>query len=472
MTLVPSPAIGIAEADQEALVEILRERMPIVEATWSGLKEFSSKNPDFLIYGFNTLAGHRDDALLDSRSAQGFQQDLIRNHLLGCAPWYDPDVAICITKAKVLQISNGGSIVSPDLYDALIDLIEDAEFQPKVPKNSSYSCGDVIPGAHWAHSALHRLASTGAGIRLQPGEGMALINGSFVHVGLIMSSIARIRRLRDLACLSIRSDMHVCQADPRMIDCWTSIPHDEPETIAALRWIRSGLSVATSASQWPVSFRAIRESIGLLNSALKTIEGALDSALRQPSNNPLVIANAEHDATIPHPQASFLQPHLVLATSNVIEALKFFAWGHVNRMKWMLSGHVEGIPTDGQMNEKDLAFIQWPKLSQAVLEATRMRSSMTPLSFGGDTSYGVEDIWTNGVAQHDVLTSVLDDVERLIAIGLLMKAKLAKRLDREHGMDASWAETLLEAEDFAEATRVLQGWNPPTNQEQELFTTA
>src|SRR5690606_18481176 len=156
-------------------------------------ERYMAANPDRAIYGINTLPGHRDDERVPPEAAIKFQYYLIENHAIGDAPYYPAMAARCMTLAKLHQVAAGGSLVSGDPYRNLLGCAEDKAFAPQIPSGSSYSSGDVIPAAHWARDLLAAIAARDPAFELKPGEGMALINGSFVHAGLSAYTLSRLR---------------------------------------------------------------------------------------------------------------------------------------------------------------------------------------------------------------------------------------------------------------------------------------
>src|SRR5690606_4985656 len=116
----------------------------------------------------------------------------------------------------------------------------------------------------------------------------------------------------------------------------------------------------------------------------------------------------------PYSQASFLLPILTVRTSAVLEALLFSASAELGRVKWLVGGTVDGIPVDGQSGPDDVAYIQWPKLMQAMVEELRLMAGRTIYASGGDTSFGVEDLWSNGVVNLDRLVAAVALSRRIL----------------------------------------------------------
>ncbi len=419
-----------AVASRNAAPEWLEGRSRVA-AGYEALLAYLGDNPEAQIYGFNTLSGHRDDHRLSEGAATRFQRELIESHTISDAPDYAQDVALTIMATKLQQLSHGGATLTEPLYAALLAAFEDNGFHPSVPVQSSYSCGDVIPGAHWARSVLAHLERGGERFALRRGEGMALINGSFVHLGYAASTVPSLRALWAMQLDAMRSDIALGRADTGVLG-YARLVGDVPK--AALDHIARGSDAAlTGGAQWPVSFRAIPETSALLFAAYCEFIAEIDKQLGEASGNPIMAEGP--DGARPYSQASFLLPLLAVRSAAVIEALMFSASAELGRIKWLLSGMVSGLPLDGNQGPEDVAFIQWPKLMQAMVEELRLLLGRTLYASGGDTSFGVEDLWTNGVANIERLAQGIALSQRILALGLRLKIRLADRFDRQSGLD-------------------------------------
>lgn len=366
------------------------------------------------IYGVNTLVGHVDDTVLDQDAIERFQLDLIENHCLGNEPYYDEFAARCIGYAKVQAYSLGGSAVSPELYARLCRLVTDETFSPDIPKSSSYSSGDVIPAAHWASAVVKHLQNE-ASYRLQPKEGISLINGAFVHTGLAMANIRDIQATWEAYVTASRLNAVITEANPSNFTSHLTDRKADPIQFYS-RLVRSELSDdKTYVRQNPISVRSFPQIGSAFGQAIHLFLDALDEALLRRSDNPLVLAESE----FPLSQASFLAPMLSLATSQLMEAMLMVMWTVERRLHYLLSGEVEGIPLNGSASPYDLGFIQVPKLVTAKLEEARAIAGRRTFASGTTTSYGIEDVWTAGVQSLDTLSSVNAYFRDILAIELV-----------------------------------------------------
>ncbi|MEM1410347.1 MAG: aromatic amino acid lyase, partial [Pseudomonadota bacterium] len=342
----------------------LRAALPAIDQRYEHFLRYEAEFGG-MIYGTNTLPGHRDGDLLDHVDHGAYQLELIRKHCIGGAPYFGSDVARAVTLAKVYSCLEPGVTLSGALVGAALDAFEAEDFQPQIPRNSSYSSGDVIPAAHWSAALLDWQAKRSSYV-LRPGEGMALINGAFAHVGATAALCSRIKTFWPLLLEAQRISLTVMGADRRAFRVMGA-----PEAswgAASNAYVSADLEDHTSARQDPVSTRSVVQCLGALTAAIDVLFSACDASLSKPSGNPLFFEEPMRGHA---PNGSFLDPALTIFTGAVIEALLMTGWASVQRINHMLSGKNEPIPMDAATPDDPMGLIQWPKNAQAKLEKMR-----------------------------------------------------------------------------------------------------
>jgi len=387
------------------------------------------QDPAVRVYGANTLVGHRDAEAVAEPDAT--TAEILRTHTIAPPPWLDGEMARCIGYAKLYSWAAGLSGVSPQLFEGVSKLVTKKDFHPKVPCGASYSCGDVIPAAHWAKAVLDELARVGSHAA-EPGEIMALINGNFVHVGRAVAVVAKLQRTSTLAieaaalfhsaALANSSNLYFVATAER---AWAS---------NAIRYIadRAGQPLAATITQDPVSLRAIPQVLETWGNAVSDFLNEVNYLLFKPSCNPFI----DEQHAFPISQASFLAPTLSVKTSALIEAALFLMWAVLGWTNHLLSGRVPDIPLDGATQDSPLGLIQLPKLMAAACEKARMDLGRRTFAAGSSTSHGIEDIWTNGVFTLMQLESALDALESVFCLGVWAVRKLADEFDLERVTDS------------------------------------
>jgi histidine ammonia-lyase len=373
------------------------------------------------IYGLNTLIGHRDSEHVDMSKISSLQEDILSSHAIGHSPYYSKYTANCITYAKLYAWSAGQSGVSTALFNSVAELATSGEFFPKVPAGYSYSSGDVVPAAHWAIEILSILKDRKQ-YTAQPGEVMALINGSFVHIGYAASLVDKLRKCWSLFITSSAIVNFGVKANGSNLYFFStaerSWSHD------TIEYIKSVSLTATSVknTQDPISVRAIPQVIDTLCNSIEEFMREINYQLFKPSGNPLF----DVDSEFPISQASFLSPALTIKTEGVIESILFAMWSMVGRTNHWLSGNVDGVPKDASNSQSILGLIQYPKIMMAALENARMNYGRRVFASGSQTSYGIEDLWTNGVLTLSQLDELLDALFEFCAHELFVAVYLRK----------------------------------------------
>lgn len=391
-----------------------------ISGEWQQQREMISNEADHLdmllhknnppsIYGANTLVGHLDSVTITDEDIASFQTDLLDNHSIGGEASYNDDEIKCITYAKLQQLSRGGSGITLDLYDYLMDNVSKQSFPYHVPKTSSYSAGDVIPAAHWAKEITSILAEQ-HDYKMQRKEALSLINGSFIHAGIALSKVKKLQSIWSL--YNFNSIKYGELLDDR--PCMTDMLSGKEDTMKyPIKWLEEAdINNENHDIQYPVSIRAYPQvSSALLNSVVSFIE-SVEEQLQRQSDNPLISTNSD----IPASQGSFLAPMMTLSTSQLIEALLLAMWQTERRIHFLLSGNIKDVPLNARKGNKDLGFIQVPKLVSAKLEDARLTSGRRTFASGGSTSYGIEDLWSNGLITLDHLEYILESFNTILAI--------------------------------------------------------
>ena len=391
------------------------------------------REPGVRVYGANTLVGHRDGETAAEPAAM--TAEILDTHCLGSAPWHDSHTARCIGYAKLYSWAAGLSGVSPELFDGVRRLVTTEGFHPKVPRGSSYSCGDVIPASHWARSVLDELSRQGSHVA-EPGEAMALINGSFVHVGQAVAMVARLERASALALESAALFHSAARANTSNL--YFVATAERAWASEAVRYVvdRARRPLAAADAQDPVSLRAIPQVLETWGNAVGGFLEEVNYLLFKPSCNPFI----DERHPFPISQASFLAPTLSIRTGALIEAALFLMWAALGWTNHLLSGRVPGIPRDGATPDSPLGLIQCPKLMTAVCEKARMDYGRRVFAAGSGTSYGTEDLWTNGVLTLMQLEGALNELESLLSQGIWALGRLADDLDLKWMADSELLE--------------------------------
>lgn len=388
--------------------------------------KFLEYEDDFagMIYGTNTLPGHRDKDVLDLVDHGNYQLELVKKHCIGGAPYFSQSIAKAITLAKAYSCLHGGVPISGALFKRIVDAFESDKFEPLVPMHSSYSSGDVIPAAHWAEAIISWSRDGAGAYTLQPGEGMALINGAFAHVGVTANLCQEFRNFWNLYLETLKVSLTVMRADARAF----RYPHNVERSWAsgAAKYVSELLLPSGERSQDPVSVRTTLQCLEGMTSAAEKLFAETNYYLTKPTGNPLFFLDP---APAHYPSGSFLNPVLTISTGALIEAMLMAGWGSVQRMNHMLSGKYAGIPIDAATVNDPIGLIQWPKNAQSKLERIRRECGTRSFVSGSSTSYGIEDMWSFGLQTAQIAHGALSGLKEIISLELYCALYAANSAD-------------------------------------------
>lgn len=238
--------IPIANISIDDFVEIVRSSRIRLELSNSGRRnlkrgEASVRNilrENKIVYGVNTGIGDLCDVILPEKDICRLQENIIKSHACGSAPYLDSEIARGTLFLAINSLAKGFSGITLTIVEKMIVLFNSGII-PLLPKQGSLGAsGDLIPLAHLgllllgkgsaydrgkiksAASILRRLKIPPAAFR--PKEALALINGTeatasqsalIIHgaLNLVQSSFGATALLFELTGASqkcLDSDIH------------------------------------------------------------------------------------------------------------------------------------------------------------------------------------------------------------------------------------------------------------------------
>ena len=162
------------------------------------------------VYGLNTGLGGNLAYRIDASEVVAFQEQVIVGRMIGMGAALPLDVVRAAQLARVIGFARGGTGVSPEAAQAVMQLL-DRGVTPVVPMLGSIGAGDLGLSAHLAapvigqgeaffqgrryHGAAALEVAGLAPVRLQAKDGLGLINASPVTAGyaaLVASDLAQL----------------------------------------------------------------------------------------------------------------------------------------------------------------------------------------------------------------------------------------------------------------------------------------
>lgn len=265
------------------------------------------------VYGVNTGFGHLKDISIPRDQLEELQLNLIRSHCAGVGPPLPAPATRALMLLRAHVLSRGHSGVRPLVIETLLAHLN-ADLLPIVPEQGSVGAsGDLAPLAHLALALLGEgevmlagkrmpaaAALRGCGIeplRLQPKEGLSLVNGTqmIMAVGILAAleaeSLTTVADIAGACSLEALKGSHRA-FDPRLHELR---PHPGQKSSAAnLRALLADSEVGASHEtcgrvQDAYSLRCMPQVHGATRDLIGYVRGVLEREIDAVTDNPIVL---------------------------------------------------------------------------------------------------------------------------------------------------------------------------------------
>lgn len=299
--------------------------------------------------------GHLDNHTIRPADSQV----LLDAHLVGTPRPLSEKASRAITLIKLCQLMQGGSGISPETFDRVL---EGLDRTVSIDLDASYGSGDVVPGAWWVRSVL------GPTPDFQRGDLIALINGSFVPVGLLLHGVQPLETLFSTVIFS------------------TAVARDFVQ------------QRNDSGVQLPVSLRDISPLKRELADGMTQLKSAIESSANRSSFNPAFVFNDDKSTVSVCSNSSFLNFECLAAVRRVGASLSIAA-----AYSLAIINHVSSALEKESDTNHGVDWVQVPKVAKAYYD-----NLMEALTFSGSTAQ-----WTSGGTE-DISDFLLADTRKLL----------------------------------------------------------
>ncbi|HEX2525106.1 MAG TPA: aromatic amino acid lyase [Geminicoccus sp.] len=421
------------EADPGLLDRLAAARRTLEQVAASGQR----------IYGLNTGLGAKVGLdVADAPSApdlSGFQNRLVRGRAIGVGEPMPTEAVRAIMAARLATLAQGGSGISPHVFQALLAMLE-AGVHPLVPQRGSLGEGDLGLLAHVALVLIGEgqaeyqgeLSSGGmalqraglAPVQLGAKDGLSLINASAVSVatGALVA-----REAADLAAWQEQAGMlgfAAIRANPLVFDHRVQQARSaagQVSTAARLRHLLAGTTYEAVALQDPLSFRCLASISSALHDAVERALGMVAAELNSAADNPLVLQEPDQVVST----GNFATPAFALAFENLGLAVAHAAQAGAARFVHLSNGQRASLPRSLSPHGGTAAgFVPLQKTVMALLADLHRHAAPVMLDVM-PVSEGVEDHATQSPLVVEKTASMLDAWRHLIAIELFAAAQAA-----------------------------------------------
>jgi histidine ammonia-lyase len=275
-----------------------------------------------VVYGVTTGFGDLATTFVPPEDAVELQENLLASHAAGVGPALPREIvrAMLLLRANTLALGHSGC--RPLLVDRICEFLA-AGVHPVVPEQGSVGAsGDLAPLAHLALPVIGRgqvelggqvvpaivaLREVGLEpIRLQPKEGLALLNGTqmMTAIGALLAADAE-RLVRSASVIAAMSVEALLGTDVAYAAAYQlARPHPGQVAVAAqMRWLLRDSELQASHHpsahkiQDPYSVRCVPQVHGAVRDSLAHLDRVLDIELNSATDNPLVFPGGEAAAS-------------------------------------------------------------------------------------------------------------------------------------------------------------------------------
>jgi histidine ammonia-lyase len=408
-------------------------------------------------YGVNTGLGAARDQLVPEELLAAFQEHVISSHAAAIGTPLDAEEVRAVMFARLAGMSRGGSGASPQLFEALRQLL-DAGIHPVVPSQGSVGAADLVQmaavgavllgrgrvllgatGAAGTRPAAEALAEAGLEpVRLQPKDAIALIGANSASVGTGVLGVRTIGHLianADVVAagtvLALGANTSVFDDDlvrarplagqidsaARIREALGSRADDDPATLAPAPSPRS--------VQDPVSLRTVPQVHGVAADQLAHVAELLRVELNARPENPLV--QVEHRRVISNGNFSLLglgigfeALRLALAHIGMLAERRIALLARTLREQAPVADHVRAA----RWRSGYLVPVLLTNTAAAI--AAELKQLASPLTVMGTTvGDGVEDHNSLAFGAIQLTVTAAGWVQTLLAIELLLAGDVA-----------------------------------------------
>ncbi len=391
------------------------------------------------VYGVTTGFGALCDVAIPREQTRALQENILMSHAAGVGEPLAPEVVRGIMAVRIQDLCKGRAGVREETVDALAALLN-ADVVPVVPEKGSVGAsGDLAPMAHlalvligrgeaWYGGARMRGAEAlaAAGLRplkLEAGEGLALINGTQLMAAITALAVhdaERLARTADVACsisLEVLMGTNV-EFDPRI---HAARPHPG-QTEAADNMYRITRDSAIMSShkecgriQDAYTLRCSPQVHGASRDAIRHVRRIVEIELDSATTNPLIFPETGEFLL----GGNFHGQPLALAADYLCMAAAELANISERRVERLVNPQLSGLPAflvnDSGLNS---GFMIAQYTAAALVSENKVLSHPACVD-SIPTSANKEDHVSMGAVAARKCRSVIANAESVISIELL-----------------------------------------------------
>ncbi len=402
------------------------------------------------VYGVTTGFGALCEVVIPREQTLALQENILMSHAAGVGDPL-PEEAVRATMAvRVHDLAQGYSGLRPSTLVALLDLLNSGVC-PVVPEKGSVGAsGDLAPMAHLAlvligqGEAIYRGRRMTGGealaaadlepVRLEAGEGLALINGTQIMsalAGLAVFDARRLCTIADVACsisLEVLMGTNV-EFDPRIHKVR---PHPgQAEAADNMFRITRDSAIMSSHKdchriQDAYTLRCSPQVHGASRDAVRHAGGVVETELNSATSNPLIFSDTGEFLL----GGNFHGQPIALAADYLCMAMAELADVSERRIERLVNPQLSGLPAFLVAESGINSGFMIAQYTAAALVSENKVLSHPACVDSIPTSANKEDHVSMGTISARKLRSVIANAETVIAIELLCACQAMDLLTR------------------------------------------
>jgi histidine ammonia-lyase len=396
-----------------------------------------------VIYGVNTGFGQLASTRIARDQLEKLQVSIVRSHAAGTGEPLPVDVVRLVLALKAASLARGYSGVRPVLVQRLLEFLN-ADVLPCVPSQGSVGAsGDLAPLAHLSlallgegdviHGGKHMPAAQAlserglAALRLEPKEGLALLNGTQVSTALALKGLFE---AEDLLRASILVGAMSVEAALGSHVPFDAAIHDvrghaaQSDVASAFRELLQGSAIARShvdcdRVQDPYSLRCQPQVLGACLAQLRHAAADLEIEANAVTDNPLIFADSGRVLS----GGNFHAEPVAMAADAIAVALAELGALAERRVALLVDATMSRLPPFLVANSGVNSGFMLAQVTAAAL-ASENKSYAHPASVDSlPTSANQEDHVSMATFAARRLSPMVENTRGVVAIGLLAAAQ-------------------------------------------------
>lgn len=264
-------------------VEIAPSALERMRASRAAFLTLLERQPDLVVYGVTSGFGESASVPLDDerRAALAAQPPLTGSSFGDPLP---DRIVRGVVFARLANFVEGHAAVRPELAVEVAALLHTT--LPPVPRHANGGSGEILALGHLFESVGHR-------VRLEPKEGLALVNGSPCAAALVADAALEARaqltsaeHVFALAAEALGAPLEAYA--PELAELWLDAA--EGEALRVLDALLAGGTPQRRPHQAPVSFRILPRLLGRSRRAALEAARVAETSLRAVTDNPVFVA--------------------------------------------------------------------------------------------------------------------------------------------------------------------------------------